>query len=75
MDSAIKDIADNGPPEMAWDAIAPTIEQGNVQSFDNDQIIICNVDSEDEDNDQVHDLDIDPSSGDNDSEKMWERIN
>ena len=32
MDSAINDIADSGPPEMAWDAIAPTIEQGNVVS-------------------------------------------
>ena len=66
--SAINDIADNGPPEMAWDAIAPTIEEGNVQSVDDDQIIICNVDSEDEDNDQVHDLDSD-SSHNNDSEK------
>ena len=74
-DSAINDIADNGPPEMDWDAIVPTIDEGNVQSVDDDQIIICNVDSEDEDNDWVHDLDIDPSSGDNDSEKMWERIN
>ena len=54
---------------MAWDAIAPTIE-GNVQSVDDDQIMICNVDSEDEDNDQVHDLDSDSSSGNNDSVKM-----
>ena len=69
MDSAINDPADKGPPEMAWDAIAPTIEEGNVQSVDDDQIIICNVDSKDEDNDQVHDLDINLSSGDDDSEK------
>ena len=40
-----------------------------MKSVHDDQIIICNVESEDEDNDQVHDLDIDPSSGDNDSEK------
>ena len=53
IDSAINDIADNGSPEMAWDAIAPTIEEGNVQSVDDDQTMICNVDSEDEDNDQV----------------------
>ena len=69
MDSVINDIADNGPPEMVWDVIAPIIEEENVQSVDDDQIMICNVDSEDEDNDQIHDLDIDPSSGDNDSEK------
>ena len=69
MESAINDTADNGLPEMAWDAIAPTKEEGNVQSVDDDQIIICNVDSEDDDNDQVHDLDNDPSSGDNGSEK------
>ena len=50
MDSTIND---NGPPEMAWDAIAPTIEEGNVQSVDDDQKIICNVDSEDVDNDEV----------------------
>ena len=54
---------------MSWDAIASTIEEGNVQSVDGDQIIICNVDSKDEDNDQVHDLDSDSSSGNNDSEK------
>ena len=39
-DAAINDIADNGPPEIAWDSIAPTIEQDNVEAADDDTVTI-----------------------------------
>ena len=52
LDAAINDIADNGPPQIAWDSIAPTIEQNNNNSTENDIVTICNIDS-DEDNDNT----------------------
>ena len=48
LDAAINDIADNGPPEIAWDSIAPTIEQDNVKAVDDDRVTIQCIDSEDE---------------------------
>ena len=50
MDAAINDIADNGPPEIAWDSIAPTVEENNVNANEDDRVIVHNVDSEDDDN-------------------------
>ena len=44
MDAAINDIADNGPPQIAWDSIAPTIEQNNNNSTENDIVTIDNID-------------------------------
>ena len=38
LDAAINDIPDNGPPEIAWDSIAPTIEQDNVKAADDDRV-------------------------------------
>ena len=40
LDAAINDIADNGPPEIAWDSIAPTTEQDNVEAADDDTVTI-----------------------------------
>ena len=40
LDAAINDIADNSPPEIAWDSIAPTIEQDNVKAVDDDRVTI-----------------------------------
>ena len=40
LDAAINDIADNGPPEIVWDSIAPTIEQDNVEATDDDTVTI-----------------------------------
>ena len=57
MDAAIENIAENGPPEIAWDYIAPTIEENNIQATKEDRVIVCNVDS-DEDEDEVNDLDV-----------------
>ena len=51
LDAAINDIADNGPPEIAWDSIAPTVEQHNVKAADDDRVTIRYIDSEyEEDN-------------------------
>ena len=60
LDAAINDIADNGSPKIAWDSIAPTIEQNNNNSTENDIVTIHNIDS-DEDNDNTPpDLDGNP---------------
>ena len=48
LDAAINDIADNGPPEIVWDSIAPTIEQDNVEATDDDTVTIRHIDREDE---------------------------
>ena len=40
LSAAINDIADNGPPEIAWDSIAPTIEQDNVEAANDDTVTI-----------------------------------
>ena len=57
MDAAIENIAENGPPEIAWDYIAPTIEENNIQAMKEDRVIVCNVDTN-EDEDEVNDLDV-----------------
>ena len=57
MDAAIENIAENGPPEIAWDYIAPTIEENNIHAMKEDRVIVCNVDS-DGDEDEVNDLDV-----------------
>ena len=38
--TAINDIADNEPPEIAWDSIAPTVEEDNVIAADDDRVTI-----------------------------------
>ena len=48
LDAAINDIADNGPPEIVWDSIAPTIELDNVEAADDDTVTIRHIDREDE---------------------------
>ena len=40
LDAAINNITDNGSPEIAWDSIAPTIEQDNVEAADDDRVTI-----------------------------------
>ena len=71
MDAAINDIADNGPPQIAWDSIAPTIEQNNNNSSENDIVTICNIDSDEDDDNTPPDLDDNPlgQHGINDSRK------
>ena len=71
MDTAINDIADNGPPQIAWDSIAPTIEQNNNNSSENDIITIHNIDSDEDDDNTPPDLDDNPlgQHGINDSRK------
>ena len=73
MDAAINDIADNGPPEMAWDSIAPTIGRENVDASNDDRIIVCNIESKEDDDKKVHDLDACP--GKNSSEQSDSRKN
>ena len=70
MDAAINDIADDGPPQIAWDSIAPTIEQNN-NSSENDIVTICNIDSDENDDNTPPDLDDNPPGqhGINDSRK------
>ena len=72
MDAAINDVADNGPPEIVWDLIAPTIEENNIDALDDDCVIVCNVDSE-EDEDEIHDLDVMLSGNDNGDQSQSRR--
>ena len=58
LENAIDDVADNGPPENVWDAIAPMAEAQNVASLDDDKVVVRTLDSEDEDVDGVHDIDV-----------------
>ena len=71
MDAAINDIADNGPPQIAWDSIAPTIEQNSNNSSENYIVTICNIDSDEDDDNTPPDLDDNPlgQHGINDSRK------
>ena len=57
IEAAIENIAKNGPPEIAWDYIAPTIEENNIKTINKDRVIVRNVDS-DEDEQEVNDLDV-----------------
>ena len=57
MDAAIENITENGPPEIAWDYIAPTIEENNIQMVNEDRVIVRHVDS-DEDEEEVNDIDV-----------------
>ena len=80
MDAAIENITENGPPEIAWDYIAPTIEENNIQTINEDRVIVRNVDS-DEDEQEVNDIDVpigendthDPTSRRNQLSTLFER--
>ena len=50
MDAAINDLVDNGPPQIVWDSIAPTIEENNSNTTEDD-VIIHNIDSEEGEDD------------------------
>ena len=71
MDAAINDVADNGPPEIVWDLIAPTVEENTIDALD-DCVIVCNEDSE-EDEDEIHDLDVMLSGNDNGDQSQSRR--
>ena len=62
MDAAIDNIAEKGPPEMAWKSIMPSAEVDNLEAHNEDQVNVRNLDSDDEDVDGVNDLDIDGGS-------------
>ena len=61
IDTAMNNLAENGPPEIVWDTITPTIEEENV--CESDLIIVHNVESEDESDDTINDLDVSSSGG------------
>ena len=74
MDAAINDLADNGPPEVAWDSIAPTVEHDNINATEDEQIMIRNVDSDDDDDNEIHDLDVAPLSGNSENSSMKTKL-
>ena len=58
MDNAISHVAENGLPEIAWDAIAPMIEEDNLQTQNDDCVVVHNnVDENGDDNSHINDLD------------------
>ena len=58
MDNAISHVAENGLPEIAWDAIAPMIEEDNLQTQNADCVVVHNnVDENGDDDSHINDLD------------------
>ena len=58
MVAAIDNLAENGPPETAWEAIMPTTEEDNLNAQNEDHVNVRNLDSDDEDINGVNDLDV-----------------
>ena len=64
MDNAISHVAENGLPEIAWDAIAPMVEEENLHAQNDDCVVIQNnVDEHGDENSHINDLDA-PLDGD-----------
>ena len=58
MDNAISHVAENGLPEIAWDAIAQMIEEDHLHTQNNDCVVIHNnVDDNGDDDSHINDLD------------------
>ena len=58
MDNAISYVAENGLPEIAWDAIAPMLEKDNLQTQNADCVVVHNnVDENGDDDSHINDLD------------------
>ena len=58
MDNAISHVAENGLPEIAWDAIAPMLEEDNLQTQNADCVVVHNnVDENGDDDSHINDLD------------------
>ena len=58
MDNAISHVAENGLPEIAWDAIPPMIEEDNLQTQNDDCVVVHNnVDENGDDDSHINDLD------------------
>ena len=55
LDAAIDNMAENGPPEILWDSIAPGTEQENAAAADDDTVMIRNIDDDDN---EINDLDV-----------------
>ena len=54
----ISHVAENGLPEIAWDAIAPMIEEDNLQTQNADCVVVHNtVDENGDDDSHINDLD------------------
>ena len=47
IENALEELAENGPPESVWDAIAPTIEEDNVPTRDEGFYTVQNLEEED----------------------------
>ena len=43
MDAAIDNIAENGPPEMAWQSIMSSTEENNLEAYNEDQVNFRNL--------------------------------
>ena len=64
MNNAISHVAENGLPEIAWDSIAPMVEEENLQAKNDDCVVIQNnVDEHGDENSHINDLDA-PLGGD-----------
>ena len=47
LESAFQELAQNGPPESVWDAVAPTIEEDNVAARNEGCYAVRNLEEED----------------------------
>ena len=69
LDNAINEIAENGLPELNWDAVAPMAEEENTIAENADRVVVRMLDSDDEESEDkvVHDLDLCPVQGNRDT--------
>ena len=47
IENAFEELAENGPPESVWDAVAPTIEKDNVAARNEGFYAVWNLEEED----------------------------
>ena len=47
IENAFEELAENGPPESVWDAVAPTIEEDNVAARNEGFYAVWNLEEED----------------------------
>ena len=47
IENAFEELAENGPPESVWDAVAPTIEEDNVATRNEGFYAVWNLEEED----------------------------
>lgn len=67
LEEAFVELAENGPPESNWDAVAPAVEEDNVAAREEGYFAIRNI--EDEDLEDHNNMMLENGNGDPDTER------